>query len=171
MGSLDRRGRRAWLIGIGLVAMSTCVYAAEREKPSDLVKVENIEVAISAAGPVVLLKARGKAIPVFVDHTVAESIHAALTNRRLPRPLTHDLMHTILTSFGGKVTRAVVSLHGSTYHGELSVDLGDRTKVFDSRSSDAIALAIHFSAPILVSAELLEGSGQEEADPPGSQRL
>ena len=147
--------------------------AAEPEADAS-VRIESVEVVLSTLGPVVLLKAESKAIPVFVDHTVAESIHAALTRRRLPRPLSHDLMRTILESYGGKVTQVVVTLKGSTYYGALSVDLGGEAKVFDSRSSDAIALAIHFSAPILVSRELLETAGkvlETPAPPPGSRRL
>jgi bifunctional DNase/RNase len=144
--------------------------AAESEAP-ERVKVESVEVALSSAGPVVLLKAESKAIPVFVDQTVAESIHAALTGRQLPRPLSHDLMHTILQSYGGKVTQAFVTLKGSTFYGALSVDLAGENKVFDSRSSDAIALAIHFSAPILVSRQLLESAGKQLEPPPGHIRL
>ena len=170
-----RRGARAFwrtIAGIGLLVLPLSGGAAEgAAAPPDLVKVESVEVAISAVGPVVLLKALGRAVPVFVDSTVAESIHAALTHQRLPRPLTHDLMRTVLEAYGGRVTRVVVTLHGTTYHGALSIELGGSDKVFDSRSSDAIALAIHFSAPILVSRELLERAGRELADPPGSQRL
>lgn len=158
-----------------LVAASAMVIglpacAAEPETDAQ-VKVESVEVVLSSLGPVVLLKAEAKAIPVFVDRTVAESIHAALTRQRLPRPLSHDLMRSILESYGGKVTQVVVTLKGSTYYGALSVDLGGEAKVFDSRSSDAIALAIHFSAPILVSRELLEAAGKMMEAPPGQRRL
>ena len=83
----------------------------------------------------------------------------AVTGEKLPRPMTHDLMHTILTSFGGKVTQAVITLKDRTYYGALTVAMPNGTKVFDSRSSDAIALAIHFKAPILVGRDLLESAG------------
>jgi len=65
----------------------------------------------------------------------------------------------------------VVSLRESTFYGALSIEIGGEAKVFDARSSDAIALAIHFSAPILVGRSLLESAGRELGDPPGSQRL
>ena len=145
--------------------------AAEAASAPEQIKVESVEVAVSPIGPVVLLKALGKAVPIFVDQTVAESIHAVLTQRSLPRPLSHDLMRSILSSYGGKVTQVVVTLQGSTYYGALSVDMNGTSKMFDSRSSDAIALAIHFSAPILIGRELLDKAGQELAAPPGSQRL
>src|SRR5688572_29909107 len=120
------------------------------------VQIENVEVRVSELGPVVLLKARNRAIPVFVDAVVAQSIHGALSGQRPGRPLSHDLMHGILEAFDGRVSQVVVTLQGRTFYGALTVILRDTTKVFDSRSSDAIALAIHFKAPILVSRELLE---------------
>jgi bifunctional DNase/RNase len=121
-----------------------------------------------------LLKAESKAIPVFVDQTVAESIHAALSKQKLPRPLSHDLMRSILQAYDGKVVQVVVTLKGSTFYGALTIEVAGTSKVFDSRSSDAIALAIHFAAPIWVSRELLEKSGkplEKTEDPPGTQRL
>lgn len=124
------------------------------------VRIQEVEVSVSDHGPVVILKAEQKAIPIFVDFTVAGSIQAALTGNRTARPLSHDLMHTILESLGAQVTQTVITLKDSTFYGALSVSTKDGTKVFDSRSSDSIALAVHFKAPILVSRELLDKSGK-----------
>ena len=166
------RHAAAWMRSlVAAVLLASVPPQAAGTDAAERVKIESVEVALTTIGPVVLLKAQSKAIPVFVDQTVAQSIHAALTRRALPRPLSHDLMRTILESYGGKVTQVVVTLKGTTYYGELSVDLGGSAKVFDARSSDAIALAIHFSAPILVSRELLDQSGTELDAPPGQRRL
>jgi bifunctional DNase/RNase len=108
----------------------------------------------------VLLLAEGKAIPVFVDLTVALSIQGALSGETLSRPLSHDLMHTILEAYGGKVLRTVITLQGGTYYGALTVAVQDQVKTFDSRSSDSIALAVHFKAPIVVGRDLLESAGR-----------
>ncbi|MSP98030.1 MAG: bifunctional nuclease family protein [Betaproteobacteria bacterium] len=154
-------------------------HAAEntsgRVADSGLVRIEQVEVRISNFGPVVLLKAQTKAIPIFVDATVAESIHAALSGEQLRRPLSHDLMRAVLEAFEGKVSQAVISLKDDTFYADLTVVLRDTVKVFDSRSSDAIALAVHFKAPVLVSKELLEAVGRT-VDPsdepkPGERRL
>jgi bifunctional DNase/RNase len=150
----------------GLVARGSAAQSSPNQ-----VRIQEVEVATTAVGPVVLLKADAKAIPVFVDQTVAESIHAALTKQKLPRPLSHDLMRSILQAYDGKVVQVVVSLKGATFYGALTIEVGGSSKVFDSRSSDAIALAIHFSAPIWVSRELLDKSGRALDDPPGTQRL
>jgi len=127
---------------------------------TELLRIEDVDVRVTLVGPVVLLKLQNKAIPVFVDSVVAESIHAVLTGIKTPRPLTHNLMHNILESFDGRVTQAVITLEDSTYRGALTVVMQGVTRVFDSRSSDAIALALHFKAPILVSQSLLDAQGK-----------
>ncbi len=127
---------------------------------SEQVTITDVKVRMSEHGPVVLLQAEGKAIPIFVDVTVAVSIQGALNGERLPRPMSHDLMHTILESFGGTVTQTVITLKSGTYYGALTVAFQDNVKVFDSRSSDSIALAIHFKAPIIVGRDLLNSAGR-----------
>jgi hypothetical protein len=133
--------------------------------PSSTVTIQDVQVRMSDHGPVVLLKAEGKAIPIFVDFTVASSIHGALSGEKTARPLSHDLMHTILQTFGAKVTQTVITLKEGTYYGALSVAYKDEVKVFDSRSSDSIALAIHFKAPIIVGRDLLESAGKVPQEP------
>jgi len=150
-----------------IVALLYCVPVcsiAQGEEPfrshSDPVKIAEVTVRMSDHGPVVLLQAEGRTIPIFVDLTVALSIQSALNGEKLPRPMSHDLMHTILDAYGGKVTQTVITLKNGTYYGALTVAFKDQVKVFDSRSSDSIALAVHFKAPILVGRELLETAGK-----------
>jgi bifunctional DNase/RNase len=70
------------------------------------------------------------------------------------------------------VAQAVITFKGRIFYGALSVRMGDREKVFDSRASDAIAIATHFKAPILVSQELLDSTGVPlEPDAPLERRL
>ncbi len=128
------------------------------------VEIKNVEVRLSDHGPVILLKAENRVLPIFVDPTVAGSIQGALTGQKLRRPLSHDLMHTILETFGGKVTQTVITLKDGVFYGALTVTMKDTSKVFDSRSSDAIALAIHFKAPILVGRDLLDSAGKQIPD-------
>ena len=166
---------RALIAGLSL-AGGVCTAAEQSPAtPAGLVQIEQVEVRASTAGHVVLLKVQGKAIPVFVDPIVAESIQGALSGQKFPRPLSHDLMHGILQAFDGKVSQAVISLKGRTYYADLTVIMRGTTKVFDSRSSDAIALALHFKAPVLVSQELIDKTGAvlDEQRPvkPGETRL
>lgn len=127
--------------------------------PSDPVTITDVQVRFSNHGPVVLLQAEGKAIQIFVDLTVALSIQGALNGEKLSRPLSHDLMHTIIETFGGHVTQTIITLKEGTYYGSLAVAFHNEVRVFDSRSSDSIALAIHFKAPIIVGRDLLNSVG------------
>lgn len=162
---------RASLFCVGVIGLTTVLWTAlgmtasaggEGTTP-ELVPVADVRVKVTDRGPVVLLQAEGRTIPIFVDMTVAGSIQGALSGISLPRPLSHDLMHAIMEASGVRVTRTVISLKGGTYYGALSVEFDGQEQVFDSRSSDSIALAIHFRAPILVVRELLESAGRPGA--------
>jgi bifunctional DNase/RNase len=124
------------------------------------VKITKVDVGLTEGGPVILLKARGRAIPIFVDPVVAKSVHSAITSEKTPRPLTHDLMRTVLESYGARVTRVGITLEGETFYGELTIARDGKETRFDSRSSDAIALALRFGAPIFVGEDLLESAGK-----------
>jgi bifunctional DNase/RNase len=128
---------------------------------TDWVQVEKVEVRWSVVGPVVLLGVFNRAVPVFVDPTVAESIHSVLSGQPTQRPLTHELMQRMLQSLDAKVTRVYVTLQANTYYGDLRISVRGEEKVYDSRSSDAIALAIHFKAPIFLPKALVESNGVE----------
>ncbi len=155
------RGLFALPIVIAGLSLFPSAQAAESHAPPpEPVTIAGVDVRLTDHGPVVLLRAEGKAIPIFVDLTVAMSIQGALNGEKLARPLSHDLMHTILDTFGGKVTQTVITLKGSTYYGALTVAFRDDVRVFDSRSSDSIALAIHFKAPIIVGRDLLDSAGR-----------
>ena len=161
-------GMRLMIGAVLLLGLAGSVSGAPGPSKNEQVQIKDIEVRLSDHGPVVLLKAENKIIPIFVDATVAGSIQAALTGQKLRRPLSHDLMRSILDSFGGKVIQTVITLKDGTYYGALTVAMKEATKVFDSRSSDSIALAVHFKAPILVSRELLDSAGKHTAEPPAS---
>ena len=143
-----------------LLLLSFDPYLTKAEGGSDEVVIENVEVQVSEHGPVVLLEVGEKAIPIYVDPTVAGSIHGALSGQKFPRPLSHDLMHTILESYGVKVDRVFITLKAGIFYGTLTLSINGEAKQFDSRSSDAIALAIHFKTPIVVSKDLLESGGK-----------
>jgi uncharacterized protein len=151
----------AGLLLLGVVVSDGPVGAeGASTTPAELVTIAEVKVRVTDHGPVVLLQAEGKAIPIFVDLTVALSIQAALIGDKLERPMSHDLMSQILRTYGGRVTQTVITLKGGTYYGALTVAFRDEVKVFDSRSSDSIALAVHFKAPILVGRDLLNSAGR-----------
>ncbi len=150
-----------WILILGLsVWIGEHVSAQETSEAPDEVVIEKVEVQISSQGPVVLLEVGEQAIPIYVDPTVAGSIQGALSGLMFPRPLSHDLMHTILEAYSVAVDRVYISLKDGIYYATMTLSLNGQTKIFDSRSSDAIALAIHFHTPIVVSRDLLESAGK-----------
>ena len=155
------------LLLVGCIVIGVSSFSlAQSSSLDDQVRIEDVSVVMSKMGPVIFLEAHKRIIPIFVDLTVAGSIDGALRGVKLPRPLSHDLMHTVLMEFGGTVTEVRIKLKGQIYYGELAVVVNGVHKVFDSRSSDAIALAIHFGAPIFIEKELFDqaDSGQNNAN-------
>jgi hypothetical protein len=144
------------MVCVGGLGLSEKIVRAESEE----VKIEKVEVRFSPQGPVVLLEVGSRAIPIYVDPTVAGSIHGALTGRKFPRPLSHDLMHSIMKAYGVQVKEVFISLNDGIYYGTMTLSMNGETRKFDSRSSDAIALAIHFQRPIMVEQDLLDSEGK-----------
>jgi len=140
---------------VALGVESAPILASSRE-----VKIEKIEVQVLQRNPVVLLVVGDKAIPIFVDPTVAGSIQGALTGEKFPRPLSHDLMQSILKSYKVHVDRVFITLRDGVFYGTLTLSQNGRQQLFDSRSSDAIALAVHFHSPIFVESDLLDSEGK-----------
>ena len=148
-------------IDVGVAGCTTVADRIADDSSDAMLRVQNVEVIASPVGPVVVLKLRNKSVPVFVDPVVALSIRSALAGEPPTRPLSHDLMRTILDSLDAKVTQVVITLKDGTYYGALTIDVRGKPKVFDSRSSDAIALAIRYKAPILIDRAVLEDAGVE----------
>ncbi len=150
---------------------SSAAADADKGIPAAQLRVERVDVLLSQVGPLVLLKVHDKAIPIVVDVIVAESIQGALSGKKPARPLTHDLMHPILEAYAGKVSQVAITLKEQIFYAALTVVVHNTTRIFDSRSSDAIALAIHFKAPILVTQDLLDSAGIELEKKPGEVKL
>ncbi|WP_447970826.1 bifunctional nuclease family protein [Nitrospira sp. M1] len=153
------------VMGVGVNAQG------QPEIDDEEVVIEKVDVQISSQGPVVLLEAGDHTIPIYVDPTVAGSIQGALNGLKFPRPLSHDLMHTMLEAYSIQVDRVFISLKDGVYYATMTLSLNGQLKIFDSRSSDAIALAIHFRTPIVVSRSLLESAGKSFTEEEGHVQL
>ena len=115
--------------------------------------------------PVVVLEARGEALPIFISADQAKSISHALEGRPFERPLTHDLYVEMLTEFGGAIDRIRIDeLAEHTFLAKIDAERyrdGDREEVvLDARPSDAIAIALRVDCPILVDDAVLDVAGQ-----------
>lgn len=104
-------------------------------------------------------------LPIWVGKSEASAISFALENVATPRPMTHDLMKSILDNVDAKVLSAVVTdLKDNTYYAKIHLWYGDSEYSIDSRPSDAIALALRAEAPIFTKEEVLQKQSSEELE-------
>src|SRR3954453_20638466 len=114
--------------------------------------------------PIVLLKtAEGsKFLPIWIGHSEAAAILMKLQNATAPRPLTHDLLVNILGELDVDVVRVTVTeLRENTFHASITVAQDGNEIEIDSRSSDAIAVAVRAQAPIFAADDVIEESAIE----------
>lgn len=101
-------------------------------------------------------------VPVLIGAAEAQSIAARLEGVTLPRPLVHEMMQSTLRAFG-IVPREVLiyKFAKGVFYAEITFSDGDREVVIDSRTSDAIALAIRCKTPIYATPEVMKVAGIE----------
>lgn len=101
-----------------------------------------------------------RCLPIVIGTSEAQSIECKLQEIITPRPLTHDLMINIMRAFGLQLHRVELKrLDSGVYAADLYLSDEEREVMLDSRSSDAIALAIRVGAPIFAPASLLNEVG------------
>ena len=112
---------------------------------------------------VILQEAGGtRRIPRIIGYPEAQSIECKLQEVVTPRPLTHDLMANILDEFGVTLLEVNISkLPNGVFAAELLMRDSKGKHVIDTRSSDAIALAIRVNAPIYTTRQVLDEAGFE----------
>ena len=117
----------------------------------------------SGVRALVLQQAGGtRRIPIIIGFPEAQAIECKLQEIKTPRPLTHDMMITTLDAFGLKLKEVEIKkLPNGVFSADLHVVSDTEEKIIDSRSSDAIALAIRVGAPIYTSEQVLLESGFE----------
>jgi bifunctional DNase/RNase len=114
--------------------------------------------------PIVLLKtAEGnRYLPIWIGYPEAAAILMKLQGASAPRPLTHDLLVDILGELNVEIVRVTVTeLRESTFHASITVAQHGNEVEIDSRSSDAIAVAVRAQAPIFAAADVIEESAIE----------
>jgi len=125
------------------------------------------EVQVRAVVPLegsfaVFLGNEQKTFVIYVDEPVGMAISMFMRGISKERPLTHDLMASLLLAFGAKVERAVINdVNGSVFYARLIIaaenELHTRKLIeLDARPSDSIALAMHQGAPVFVAQKVLD---------------
>jgi bifunctional DNase/RNase len=125
------------------------------------VAVAGVTVDPVTKSPIVLLRdpETGNVVPIWIGLLEANAIALALEGTELPRPMTHDLMKSILHAAGTRLQSVeIADIRENTYFALLHLEVnGENTRV-DARPSDAIALALRCGARILVSESVLAQS-------------
>lgn len=135
--------------------IETLAYFIEME-------VKGIRVDALGQSPVVILadKEGKKALPIWIGLPEASAIDRELNQISTPRPMTHDLLYSILRQAQIKIKEVkIIQLKNHTYYATLSLISNKGPLDVDARPSDAIILALKAKAPILISTKILEEQG------------
>jgi hypothetical protein len=104
-------------------------------------------------------------LPIWIGPAEAEAITVELQNMEVTRPLTHDLLKSVITEMGGVVKYILVSdLRDDIFYAVIAIEQNGEELEIDSRPSDAIALAVRVKVPIYVNEKVMEIAIQPEDD-------
>lgn len=124
----------------------------------------DIQSVVVGAGPiasVVVLKPRhgdtASKLPIRIGSVEAAAISMGVDGHRQNRPMTHDLLQSIITSLGATVTEAVITdVQGTTFFAQIHLRcLSGETVSVDARPSDALALCVRVHAPIFAESSVI----------------
>jgi len=157
--------RKYLMIGLaGVLLITLVILSISKETPPAFIEMEVKGVRLDTIGqsPVVILADREgkKALPIWIGLLEANAIDKELKNITSPRPMTHDLLHSILDQVQVKVREVkIVDLKDNTYYARLFLTLNKKLIEVDARPSDAIILALKSKTPIFVLATILDAQG------------
>lgn len=132
-----------------------------------------IEVIVSRLGLdsatnsyVVVLQEKGgtRLLPIWIGQPEAESIVMHMHDVKRARPLTHDLVRSLIVGLGAQLRRVhITRVEKQTYYAELQIQRDDTLIHIDARPSDSIAVALRLGAPIFAAESLLMDATIDEA--------
>lgn len=127
--------------------------------PMDLV---GIRIELPTNTPILLLREHDgdRYLPIWINTPEATAIALGHDGIRPERPLTHDLLTSLIEELGAQVSEVVVTeLRGGTFYADLRLKVGDEIHSISSRPSDAVAIAVRTDAPVFASRDLLDEAG------------
>ncbi len=115
----------------------------------------------SGAYALILVEENGeRRIPIIIGGFEAQAIVIKLENLDPPRPLTHDLFRSFAAEFNVSIIEVIIyKLEEGVFYSRLLCTNGEKEISIDSRTSDAVALALRFACPIYITEEILEKAG------------
>ena len=111
--------------------------------------------------PIIVLREMGgeRVLPIWVGVFEANAIALQIESVQTPRPMTHDLLKSVIDELGGRLERIVVSeLKDNTFYATLRLRTQRGALIVDARPSDAIALALRSGARIFVEEAVIQGA-------------
>ena len=123
-----------------------------------------VQVELPSNSPLLLLReteGQGRVLPVVIDTPEAHAINRGNEGIRLARPLTHDLLVTMLEELEATIIGVVVTeLRERTFFAEIELQVAGESRTISARPSDAIAIAVRTDTPIYASEDVLAEAGQ-----------
>jgi len=124
--------------------------------------IDSIRVSLMNYQRVVILKEKlaDRYLPIWIGPAEADAIAVKLQKVTVPRPLTHDLLNSVIDTLGASINSIIVNdLKNDTFYAKITLDLDGGQLEVDSRPSDALALAVRVEAPIYVDESVLDKAG------------
>ena len=125
-------------------------------------EIESIRVRQETQQRAVVLKVKDSDLylPIFIGQFEVEAIRFKLMGVEVQRPMTHDLLGSVIADLGGSIHSIVVSeLKNDTFFAKIVIDSNGTLIEIDARPSDALALAVRSEAPIYAEDEVVEKAG------------
>ncbi|MGD0765156.1 MAG: bifunctional nuclease family protein [Dehalococcoidia bacterium] len=124
--------------------------------------IESIRVSLMNYQRVVILKEKNaeRYLPIWIGPAEADAIAVRLQDVSVARPLTHDLLRSVIDALGAEINCIVVNdLANDTFYARIVLYVSGHSMEIDSRPSDAIALAVRANVPIFADESVLEKAG------------
>jgi bifunctional DNase/RNase len=123
------------------------------------VTIDSIRISLMSQHRVVILKEvdSERYLPIWIGPCEADAITIELQGIQIARPMTHDLLKSLIAKMGAKVSHILVNdLRNETFYAQIVLDVNGHGLELDSRPSDAIALAVRVRVPIFVDEDVMD---------------
>ena len=124
--------------------------------------IDSIRVSLMNYQRVVILREKDteRYLPIWIGAAEADAIAVKLQSVNVPRPLTHDLLQSVIEALGAKINSIVVSdLKNDTFYARILLNVDGEIMEVDSRPSDALALAVRAEVSIYAEEPVLDKAG------------
>jgi len=124
--------------------------------------IDSIRVSLMNYQRVVILKEKmaTRYLPIWIGAAEADAIAVKLQGVAVPRPMTHDLLHSVIDALGANINSIIVSeLKNDTFYAKLILNIDGGQMEVDCRPSDALALAVRTDVPIYAEDAVLDKAG------------